>query len=242
MFALSCQSARTQIEHLILKSAPEKYEEAKRKNFNVVLLIFRGCLNNYLADVVSMAAITPGRRALHYQWGQQSVPCLHWGDNTQTPNSFNQPSGFLSNRKDSQIKSSCSACPSPCAALGSHRKQTQGRTELLIQLHALFGGRTSFYDCEDLCRQSVESLILNSATQRPAGHIFNSFIFLKERYHCSNFILTDWALNRGTGGCEGPPCWFNRLMAELWHKSSVFLLNWDTKLRLLSHGLLANMS
>lgn len=64
-----------------------KQEEPKWKNLNVVLLIFWGCLNNYLADVVSKAAITPGRRAPQYQWGQQSVHCLRWGDNTLTPNS-----------------------------------------------------------------------------------------------------------------------------------------------------------
>lgn len=44
----------------------------RRKHFNVVLLNFWGCLNNYLADVISKAAITAGRRALHYQWGQQT--------------------------------------------------------------------------------------------------------------------------------------------------------------------------
>lgn len=36
--------------------------------------------------------------------------------------------------------------------------------------------------------------------------------------------------------------WFNRHVDELWHKSLVFLLNRDTKFRLLSHGLQANMS
>lgn len=58
-----------------------------------------------------MAAITPGKRAPHYQWGQQSVLCLRWGDNTLTPNSVNQPLGFLSNGKDSQIKSSMFCMP-----------------------------------------------------------------------------------------------------------------------------------
>lgn len=88
--------------------AQEKKEEAELKHFNVVLLIFWGCLNNYLADVVSMAAIPPGKRALHYQWGQQSVLCLLQGDNT---NSVNHPWGFLSNGKDSQIKSSVFCTP-----------------------------------------------------------------------------------------------------------------------------------
>lgn len=102
--SIHCDTAAPQIEHLIKNVAPENQDEAERKNFNVVFLIFWGCLNNYLADVVSMAAITPGRRAPHYQWGQQSALCLRWGDNTLTPNSVNQPSGFLSNGRDSQIK------------------------------------------------------------------------------------------------------------------------------------------
>lgn len=40
----------------------------------------------------------------------------------------------------------------------------------------------------------------------------------------------------------GPTHWFNRHADELWHNALVFLLNRDTKFRLLSHGLQANMS
>lgn len=100
--SIFCGNAVPQIEYLIKDVARENQEEAKETYF----FCFWGCLNNYLADVVSMAAITPGRRARHHQWGQQSALGLLWGDNTPAPNSVKQPSGFLSNGKDSQIKSS----------------------------------------------------------------------------------------------------------------------------------------
>lgn len=132
------------------KNVPsEKQEEAtQKKHFNAVLLIFWGCLNNYFTDVVSMVAITPSKRAPCYQWGQQSVLCLHWGDNTLTPNSVNQPSGFLSNGKDSQMKSSMFCMPILCTTLGSqaaHRKQTLKQTELFIQVYTLFGMHVLFW-------------------------------------------------------------------------------------------------
>lgn len=101
-----------------------------------------------------MAAITPGRRALHYQWGQQSVLCLRWGDNTLTPNSVNQPSGFLSNGKNSQIESLMFCMPVPVwhtEDSDAHEKQTLGQMELFIQLYTLFGGCMSFSDYETIC-------------------------------------------------------------------------------------------
>lgn len=118
----SCQFTVT-LQHNKLKQ-----EEAKQTNFNVVLFIFWHCLNNYLADVVSMAAITPDRRALHYQWVQQSVPCLRWGDNTQTLNSVNQPLGFLSNGKDSQIKSSMFCMPVTVCQTGESSSPSKANT------------------------------------------------------------------------------------------------------------------
>lgn len=101
-----------------------------------------------------MAAITPGRRALHYQWGQQSVLSLRWGDNTLTSNSVNQPSGFWAMGETHKSKScKCSACMSLCATLGPtpHRKQTLGQMELFIQLYTLFGRCMSFSDWETIC-------------------------------------------------------------------------------------------
>lgn len=121
-------TATTQIGHLIWKKKKMKQEEPKRKNFNAVLLIFWGCLNNYLADVVSKAAITPGRRAPHYQWGQQSVLCFRWGDNTLTPNSVNQPSGFLSNGKDSQIKTTMFCMPVTMCHTGESGSPSKANT------------------------------------------------------------------------------------------------------------------
>lgn len=124
-----------------------------------------------------MAAITPGRRALHYQWGQQSVLCLHWGDNTLTPNSVNQPSGFLSNGKDSQIKSSMFCMPvTVChtGESGAHRKQTLGQMELFIQLYTLFGRSMSFLIARPFAVCHGESLILNCCSE--AGGVYPLFL------------------------------------------------------------------
>lgn len=129
--------------------APEKQEEATQTHFNVVFLIFWGCRNNYLADVVSMAAITPGKRALHYQWEQQSVLCLCLGDNTPTPNSVKQPSGFLSNGKDSQIKSSMFCRPvTGChtGELGSPSKANTGTDRVVYSaLHFVWWPHVLFW-------------------------------------------------------------------------------------------------
>lgn len=66
-------------------------------------LHFLGLPNNYLADVVSMAAITPGRRAPHPQWGKQSVLCLQRGATLQLLIQSSSPQASLSTH--SQIRS-----------------------------------------------------------------------------------------------------------------------------------------
>ena len=163
--SISCDTAAPQNEHLITNVASEKQEEAKWKHFNVVLLIFWGCLNNYEDDVVSMAAITPDKRALPYQWGQQSVLCLHRGDNILTPNSVIQPSGFLSNGKDSQIKRSVfcmlvTMCHT--GDLGSQSKANTGADGFIYFALTLFGGSCPFLIERPLAVCHAESLILTS--------------------------------------------------------------------------------
>lgn len=125
-----------------------------------------------------MAAITPGKRAPRYQWGQQSVLCLCWGDNTLTPNSVNQPSGFSSNGKDSQIKSfdvlharHCAprrgswrrrggAAPSSKANTGADGSCLFSSTLCVVGVHVLFWLR------DHLLCVGGRSLILNSALQK----------------------------------------------------------------------------
>lgn len=211
--SIQCDTAAPQIEHLIKKM---KQEEAKRKNFNIVLLIFWGCLNNYLADVVSMAAITLGRRARHYQWGQQSVLCLRWGDNTLTPNSVNQPSGFLSNGKAHISKAQCSACLSLCATLGSqaaHWKQTLGQTELFIQLYTLFGGCMSLSDWETICCVSWRITDFELCSSVPGGVYFQ---FLQ----ATGFFL------RSTQRQDTP---IKLLIIPLWQLSHSWTSSWPSK-------------
>lgn len=96
--------------------------------------------------------------------------CAFTGEITLTPNSVSQPSGFLSNGKDSQIKSSVLCMPvTERHAEGVRRpveKQTHGKTELFIQLYTLFGGGMSFLieKAFAVCHDGL--LILNSALEK----------------------------------------------------------------------------
>lgn len=96
-----------------------------------------------------MAAITPGIRALYYQWEQQSALSLCQGDNTPTPNSVKQPLGFSSNGKDSKIKNLVFCMPH-WGVRQPIRSKYWGRQSCLFS-STLFGGRASFSDWETIC-------------------------------------------------------------------------------------------
>lgn len=93
-----------------------------------MLLIFWGCLNNYLADVISKAAITPGRRALHYQWGQQMR--LRFNEKIRQELLI-QSTAFwlLEQRKDSQITASISCVPVAVCCSGDLASSSRANTE-----------------------------------------------------------------------------------------------------------------
>lgn len=137
-------------------------------------LIFWGYLNNYLADVVSKADITPVRHVPYYQWGQQSVLGFQWGDNTLTPNSVTSLRAFwaMGKRHTNQNLNVLHA---------RHWGLHWGVRQPIESKH---WGRWSCLFCSTFCLAAAcpflmgrpfvvwraESLILNSA--EPGGHIF----------------------------------------------------------------------